>query len=375
MENELRHWGIKGMKWGVRRWQNPDGTLTEAGKAHYARKERIAEKKSERRMKKALKNGKNVRKLTDDELRKVKARMQMEKDYKDLMKQARPQSRAKKLVVDVAEQGVKSLAQAGFTALGKKLFDRDKSDYSTVDLENMDNYSDQYLSKAAKRKENEIFLKTGKKADQQNNGDNNDDKRKSTLTKDQAKNASDDDIRRARRRKEDRDAIFGKDWDKDKSKETKSEKDKSSADRPYTEAASSSSKSSGKKKTKEYEELKVDAIFDSEDDYLDSVWGTDRKRKDLAVGRWSDVGMSSKLNDFLAHYGVEGPSEVDDFLAHHGILGMKWGVRRFQNKDGSLTAAGRARYNVGEARDSANEKKLNLGVIRPLIRVKKELRN
>lgn len=31
-------------------------------------------------------------------------------------------------------------------------------------------------------------------------------------------------------------------------------------------------------------------------------------------------------------------------LAHHGILGMKWGVRRFQNKDGSLTNAGKARY-------------------------------
>ena len=31
-------------------------------------------------------------------------------------------------------------------------------------------------------------------------------------------------------------------------------------------------------------------------------------------------------------------------LAHHGIRGMKWGVRRFQNKDGSLTAAGKKRY-------------------------------
>jgi hypothetical protein len=35
-----------------------------------------------------------------------------------------------------------------------------------------------------------------------------------------------------------------------------------------------------------------------------------------------------------------------DYLEHHGILGMKWGVRRYQNKDGSLTSSGRSHYGI-----------------------------
>ena len=34
-KDELYHHGIKGQKWGIRRFVNEDGTLTEAGKAHY----------------------------------------------------------------------------------------------------------------------------------------------------------------------------------------------------------------------------------------------------------------------------------------------------------------------------------------------------
>lgn len=41
-------------------------------------------------------------------------------------------------------------------------------------------------------------------------------------------------------------------------------------------------------------------------------------------------------------YGYSFLREED--LMHHGIKGQKWGVRRFQNEDGSLTAAGRKRY-------------------------------
>ena len=47
---------------------------------------------------------------------------------------------------------------------------------------------------------------------------------------------------------------------------------------------------------------------------------------------------------------------MEDYLMHHGVLGQKWGVRRFQNKDGSLTSAGKQKYrtdrvagNIGRA--------------------------
>lgn len=39
-------------------------------------------------------------------------------------------------------------------------------------------------------------------------------------------------------------------------------------------------------------------------------------------------------------------SYKDDLLIHSGVKGMRWGVRRYQNYDGSLTSAGKRRYNT-----------------------------
>lgn len=54
------------------------------------------------------------------------------------------------------------------------------------------------------------------------------------------------------------------------------------------------------------------------------------------------------------YYGVV---QMEDIIEHHGIKGMKWGIRRYQNPDGTLTAAGRARYltDLGKGKASIDD--------------------
>lgn len=79
MENYLAHFGILGMKWGVRRYQNPDGTLTEEGRRRYGKDSDDS------------KPSKKVSEMTDEELSGAINRMRNEKAYKDLMRDLYPE--------------------------------------------------------------------------------------------------------------------------------------------------------------------------------------------------------------------------------------------------------------------------------------------
>ena len=52
-------------------------------------------------------------------------------------------------------------------------------------------------------------------------------------------------------------------------------------------------------------------------------------------------------------------------LMHHGVKGMKWGVRRYQNKDGSLTPAGKKRYDRDVRENNAKKKENRIRIDGP----------
>ena len=141
--NELYHHGIKGQKWGVRRFQNPDGTLTDAGKRRSRAEDRAVRNESK---KQRMWNAKNASQLSDKELTDQILRLQREKQLKDLTDQtvAPGRKHTKDLLTRFGDQALSAAVTAAVTTgasiaitnkmnnkwnPSKSTYDRMKEDY------------------------------------------------------------------------------------------------------------------------------------------------------------------------------------------------------------------------------------------------------
>lgn len=122
-EDELMHFGIKGMHWGVRRYQNEDGTLTSAGKKHYSKGKQRA-KRRELKYEQMYKT--NRLSLTDQDLDRRITRMNKEKRYMQLVKETETSANSKKYTEQQLKRiggiAIGTASTAAITALGKKLW-------------------------------------------------------------------------------------------------------------------------------------------------------------------------------------------------------------------------------------------------------------
>lgn len=134
MNDTIYHFGIKGMKWGRRRFQNKDGSLTPAGKQRYKEGSSDSDSSTAKPPTMTIKrpgsssSKKKVSEMTDDELRSRINRLNIEKQYAQLTKELSGEStstpkqdKGKRFVRELSSRAVRNVLIPAGEEVGRQL--------------------------------------------------------------------------------------------------------------------------------------------------------------------------------------------------------------------------------------------------------------
>lgn len=298
--DNLMHWGIKGQKWGVRRYQNPDGTLTEEGIRRYNKKypyqnpDGSLNERGQKEYMTAAKKGKiDLNSLPDKELDMINQRFNRENTFKNNVSKYEESTFEYKL-----KQAVINRIKGGGGGGGKKGKGGGGKKGGITGIGSL-------LAMPIKKAFEDAFKTTNS-----GGGGNKDDNKKS------AEDEWYEEVKAQR--------AFVKGYDP--------RPDKFDADVKRGQEAFWRSMESWKNRDHDrgnnsFEDILRDRSKNRKSDAREDT--RPRNMRSLPSG-----GIYMDPDEYTIH------SE----LMHYGIKGQKWGVRRFQNEDGSLTAEGVKRY-------------------------------